>query len=343
MPTYRKTGNFFVPVVNQKDKPLMPTTLLRARRWINSDKATPFYKKGIFCVRLNVKPSDSKKEKIVIGIDPGSKREAFTVKSKAHTYLNILTETPYWVSKAVEVRRNMRRARRFRKCRRRPARFNNRRGTFLAPSTRARWQWKLRILDLLNSIFPITDIVVEDIAAKMLKNKRKWNASFSPLQVGKQWFYKRVKTFGKLQIKQGYETKELREQLGLKKSSSKLSDKFECHNVDSWVLANSLTGGHNKPDNKQLIKFVPLRFHRRQLHVFQFLKGGIRRNYGSTRSLGSKRGSLIRHRKYGLCYVGGNMDNRISLHCVKTGKRLCQNARREDCKFLSYSSVRKSI
>jgi len=39
----------------------------------------------------------------------------------------------------------------------------------------------------------------------------------------------------------------------LKKFKSKLADKFECHNVDSWVLANSITGGHIKPDNTERI------------------------------------------------------------------------------------------
>jgi hypothetical protein len=71
----------------------MPTTPSRAKRWIKSGKATPFWKKGVFCVRLNVEPSDTNRQPIAVGIDPGSKREAFTVKSQAHTYLNIQTHT----------------------------------------------------------------------------------------------------------------------------------------------------------------------------------------------------------------------------------------------------------
>ena len=90
----------------------MPTTILRARRWINSGKATPFYKKGIFCVRLNIEPSNNIKQDVCVGIDPGSKREAYTIKSEAHTYLNVLTKTPNWVKDAVKTRREMRRTRR---------------------------------------------------------------------------------------------------------------------------------------------------------------------------------------------------------------------------------------
>jgi RRXRR protein len=47
----------YVPVVDSNQRPLMPTTPARAERWIKSGKATPFFRKGIFCVRLNVEPS----------------------------------------------------------------------------------------------------------------------------------------------------------------------------------------------------------------------------------------------------------------------------------------------
>jgi hypothetical protein len=45
-----------VPVVDKTGKPLMPTKPSRARRWIKSKEATPFFKKGIFCIRLNRDP-----------------------------------------------------------------------------------------------------------------------------------------------------------------------------------------------------------------------------------------------------------------------------------------------
>jgi hypothetical protein len=40
----------FVPVVDQNQNPLMPTTLSRARRWIKSGKATFFWKRGVLGV-----------------------------------------------------------------------------------------------------------------------------------------------------------------------------------------------------------------------------------------------------------------------------------------------------
>ncbi|MBE9166574.1 RRXRR domain-containing protein, partial [Pleurocapsales cyanobacterium LEGE 06147] len=43
----------YVPVVDQNQVPLMPTTSARAKRWVKCGKATGFWKRGIFCVRLN--------------------------------------------------------------------------------------------------------------------------------------------------------------------------------------------------------------------------------------------------------------------------------------------------
>ena len=329
----------FVPVVDKNQKPLMPTKPSRARRWIKSGKATPFWKKGVFCVRLNIEPSDRKTQKIAVGIDPGSKKEAFSVKSEIHTYLNIQADAVTWVKDAVKTRREMRRFRRYRKTPCRKPRFNRAKGG-MAPSTKARWQWKLRICWWLSSIYPITDFVVEDITATTKQGKRKWNVSFSPLEVGKKRFYSELAKLGQVHILKGYETKELRDRYGLKKSSNKLKNDFKAHCVDSWVLANRSVGGHITPDLKEIIFVAPLRFHRRQLHALQPSKGGIRRPYGGTRSSGLKRGSYVKHPKYGVCFVGGTSNRHISLHSLTDGKRLTQNALPRECNFLTYASFR---
>ena len=340
----------FVPVLDSENRPLMPTTPSRAKRWIKSGKATPFWKKGVFCVRLNIEPSNTHRQPIAVGIDPGSKREAFTVKSKAHTYLNIQTHAVDWVKDHVESRRNMRRARRFRNTPCRKNRANRLVNKYRRPpSTKARWQWKLRIAKWLTLMFPISTFVVEDIKARTWKNARKWNVSFSPLGVGKQWFYAELEKIARVETKTGNDTYELRQLSELLKSKQKLSNKFEAHCVDSWVLANWCVGGHFKPDNTALIEVIPLEFHRRQLHRLQHAPGHIRSRYGGTLSAGFKRGSIVKHRKYGFCYVGGWQASptkkdptrkTISLHSLGTGKRLCQNSLSADCKFLSYNSWR---
>ncbi len=319
----------------------MPCHAARARELVRKGRAVKRFNRGIFYIQLLDRQTGDT-QPIAVGIDPGSKKEAFTVKSAQHTYLNIQADAVTWVKDHVETRRVMRRSRRSRKTPYRKMRVNRNQGQFrLPPSTKARWQWKLRIARWLAKLYPITCFVVEDIQAPTRKGKHgKWNQSFSPLQVGKDWFYDELAQIAPVDTVQGYDTKAQRDRLGLKKSSAKLSDKFEAHCVDSWVLANWVVGGHTAPDNKAVLFVTPLRFHRRQLHRLQSEKGGIRKPYGGTMSSGSKRGTWVKHPKHGVCYVGGTSNGRISLHSLESGKRLCQNAKPEDCEFLTLSSFR---
>lgn len=317
----------------------MPTNSRRARRWVKSGKATPFWKKGIWCVRLNIEPSARNIQPVAVGIDPGSKREGYTAKSASATYLNIQATSVDWVKARVESRRNLRRSRRSRNTPCRKPRWANRRKAKLAPSIRARWGLKLRVLSWLRKMYPVSAVIVEDIKARTLKNSRKWNVSFSPLEVGKNCFYAEIRSQGlELHTLSGWETKGLRDELGLSKAKAKLSERFESHCVDSWVLANWFTGGHTTVDDKTIVAVSPLKKHYRQLHVQNFAKGGVRKSYGSTRSMGFERGSIVIHPKYGECLVGGTRNGRVSLHDRTTNARLCQNAKPEDIHFRSFNS-----
>ena len=331
-----------VPVVSKTGKPLMPCHPARARDLVRRGKAVRRFNKGLFYILLTER-EDGATQPVAVGVDPGSKREAFTVKSAEHTFENIQTEAIGWVKDAVETRRNMRRARRFRKTPYREMRANRAvRAGRIPPSTRARWGLKLRLINWLASVYPITDVVVEDIAATTKPGKRRWNKSFSPLEVGKKWFYGEVAKRFTLTTKQGYATKTERDRLGLFKSSAKLSTRWDAHCVDSWTLANMAVGGHDGPDYVDMVLVVPLQFHRRQLHALQPAAGNVRRTYGSTRSMGFKRGTWVSHPKFGASYVGGTMDGRVSLHSIETGKRLTQSAKPKDVKMLCLSSWRLS-
>ena len=98
------------------------------------------------------------------------------------------------------------------------------------------------------------------------------------------------------------EVARLRKKHGLAKVKDKAEKSFYSHCVDAWVISALITGAAT-PNCLDIWYMVPLRFHRRQLHRFQPSKGGIRRRYGGTRSLGYKRGTLVRHSIYGLCYI----------------------------------------
>ena len=333
---YGDLQTMFVPVVDKHQNPLMPTKPSRARKWIRDKKATPFWKNGVFCVRLNADPSDRYFQEIVVGIDPGSKKEGFTVKSGSHTYLNVQADAHNKVGKKVAKRRELRRGRRSRKCPNRKQRKHTLSNRERIPAdTRARWDWKLRILEWLSKLYPITHVCVEDIKARTIQRAKKWNQSFSPLEVGKQWFYTAIEKRWKLRTLQGWETKEIRDRLGLKKSSKKLSETFDAHCVDSWCLAYHTVGGNQgSPDHTDIFCISPIPIRRRELHRQNPQKGGKRPRYGGTTWNGWVKNTLVKHVKHGLTRISGFGKQGISLYSLG-GKRLCQNAKIADCKVLT--------
>ena len=328
----------FVPVVDKNQRPLMPTKPSRARKWIRDKKATPFRKNGVFCVRLNIDPSDRYFQEVVVGVDPGSKKEGFTVKSEAHTYLNVQADAHSGVGKKVAKRRELRRSRRSRKCPNRKNRTNRLANTERVPAgTRARWDWKLRILNWLSKLYPVTYACVEDIKARTIERAKKWNTSFSPLEVGKQWFYAEIRKQWQLRTLQGWQTQEIRDRLGLKKSSKKLAETFDAHCIDSWCLAYHTVGGSGVPDNMDLLCVSPIPIKRRELHRQQEAKGGKRSRVGGTvLGQGLIKNTLIRHVKYGLTRLAGvNAKGLFSIYSMATHKRLTTGAKRSDFRVLT--------
>ncbi len=322
----------------------MPCTPAKARHLFKCGTAKPKWNKlGLLTVQLTYE-QDPTNQPLVVGIDPGSKFEGFSVVGSKETVLNLMVEAPDHVKKAVEVRRTMRRARRFRTWRR-PTRFQNRlnQKKRIPPSTRSRWEAKARIVAQLKKVLPLTDAIVEDVQAVTRPGKkRKWNASFSPVQVGKEHLYGLLRAMGlTVHLREGWQTKELREQHGLKKTSSKAKQSFDSHAVDAWVLAASISGAE-KPTCTRLWYVIPVRLHRRQLHRLQASTGGERKPYGGTRSLGRKRGTLIVHPKYGRTTVGSfdRAKHTISLHAYRTNKRVTQGAKVKECRVLTWVAWR---
>ncbi|GHO69511.1 hypothetical protein KSC_084030 [Ktedonobacter sp. SOSP1-52] len=322
----------------------MPCTPATARQLFKRGKARPKRNRlGLFFVQLCY-AQEPDNQPLVVGVDPGSKFEGFSVVGTQDTVLHLMVEAPTHIKDAMETRRTMRRARRHRKWRR-PKRFNNclNRKKRIPPSTRSRWEAKARIVAHLKSILPLTDAVVEDVQAATRNGKGgKWNLTFSPVQVGKEHLYRLLTGMGlQVHLKQGWETKQLREQYDLKKTKQKAKQSFDSHAVDSWVLAASVSGAE-KPTCQRLWYIVGAVLHRRQLHRLQASKGGERKPYGGTRSLGFKRGTLVSHSKYGLCTVGGfdRKKQTVSLHTYRTNKRLTQGAKPATCKVKTWVAWR---
>lgn len=325
-----------VSVLDKDKKPLMPCSEKRARKLLEKGEAKPYWSRGVFCIILQKEPSSRNYQDIAIGIDPGSKFEGFSVKSESHTLLNIQTEAKTDVKDKIKTRRTLRRSRRKRNTRYRPCRFNRSVGNRIPPSTKSRWVYKLSIINWIRKLYNITHVVVENVKAKAWKNAKKWNMNFSPIEVGKNFFRDEIK---KMNVDynefDGFETYEFRNSYGFKKNSKKSKKDFYTHCVDAWVLANQIVGGHIEVDNLRTLYLKPLKIFRRQLHVQNFSKGGVRKNYGSTRSMGLERRTLVKHPKYGLTLIGGTLKNRISLNSTSDNKRLCQNAKPEDLTILT--------
>jgi hypothetical protein len=333
-----------LPVVDTRGVALMPCTPAKARHLFKSGKARPKRNKlGLFYVQLCYE-QEPNNQPLVAGIDPGSKFEGHSVVGTNDTVLSLMVEAPNHVKDMVEARRTMRRARRGRKWRR-PKRFDNRlsRRKRRPPSTRSRWEAKARVIAQLKSIMPLTDVVVEDVCAETHKGKGgKWNGAFSPIQVGKEHLSHLLADMGlRVHLCQGYQTKELRDTYGLKKTKSKSQQSFDSHAVDGWVMAASVSGA-SQPTCTRLWYVVGAQLHRRQIHRLQVSKGGERKPYGTTRSLGLKRGTLVRHPRYGLSAVGGfdRKRNTISLHAYRTNKRLTQGAKVKNCQVLTWVAFR---
>ncbi len=326
----------FVPVKAKDGQILMPMHSARARKLIKRDEATPYWDNGIYCIRLNKEPSERKTQEIAVGVDPGSKKEGFTVKSKSHTYLNVQADAHTQVGKKVEKRRELRRGRRSRKCPNRKNRMNRLANQARIPAgTRARWEWKLRILDWLSGLFPIRHVCVENIKARTIKHAKKWNTSFSPLEVGKAWFYTEIQKRWELLTLQGWETKEIRDRLGLKKSSKKLAETFEAHCVDSWCLVYHRIGGKDRVDNRDVFCISPIPIIRRELHRQNPQKGGKRPRYGGTTWNRLVKNTLVKHVKHGLTRISGFGKTGISLYSLEGNQRLTQSAQESDFRVLT--------
>ena len=337
-----------IPILDKNNVPLMPCSEGRARILINSGRAIKYYQKGIQCIKLIGEPSARNYQEVVLGIDPGSKREGYTVLTKKAVVLNITSNTPDWIREKMETRRDLRKSRRQRKTPYRKMRLNrsvSKQKGRLPPSTKARWNAKLRIIKLLKRILLISSINIEDFSSRTFKRKLPVNQTIAIMQNGKNYFYEEIKKLGiELCISKGFSTHQHRIARGFPKltGKDKLSYKWEAHNVDSHCLAEMVLNNVEVKPDKRIHIITFLEHKRRQLHKQIPTKKNIRRRDGGTVSLGLSKGSVaIWKNKMG--YIGGYSDKKgISIHEIKTShlkmdNRFTRNAKKEDIKILYYT------
>lgn len=171
----------------------------------------------------------------------------------------------------------------------RQKRFDNRRQSKLPPSIRANRELELRVIDELSLIYPITTVAYEIVKARGDKG-------FSPVMVGQKWQLENLEGYGDVKQVEGWQTANVRQQLGLVKQKHSKGDAIPAtHAVDGIALACStfieygIIDRHSRgwkgdvtvtPAPFAVIRRPPVS--RRQLHLMVPAKGGIRRKYGGT-------------------------------------------------------------
>jgi hypothetical protein len=258
-----------VPVISPSDKPLMPTTASRARRWIKQGKAKPFWNVlGIWCVQLLVEPSGTETQDIVAGSDPVKRYSGIAVGSSKYTlfmsHLVLMGFIPKQgtaiagIKEKMSYRSMLRRGRRGRRIDRRKVfklrnhrqkRFSNRKKAKLAPSIRSNRQLEIRVISELAKIYPIKAIRVEKVRADVDRTSGRIGAKsgrgFSPVMIGQAWMIEQLSQIAPVTTIEGWQkdgngTSQIREYLKLvKNKSDKALQAPETHAVDAVAVAAS--------------------------------------------------------------------------------------------------------
>jgi hypothetical protein len=275
--------------------PLSPTTPARARKLLQAGVARKTWSKfGTFGIQLLV-PTRTETPLTTLGVDHGTKFEGVAVVCGEENVLAVKLDLPdkKKIVRKLAERRTLRRARRFRNCRRRPMRSQNRhRRGFLAPSQAVIVGSRLKVLGACLAIYPITLVGLEDV--RFNHAAKRWGANFSTVEIGKA----RIQAFflGQgvgLFCFNGWETQEIREKYGYGKIGDKAADRFEAHCSDALALSVEVGPGYRVEPGRFVVVDDTYRPVRRRLHDTQPAKGGVRAPYSRGTVCGLRKGLII--------------------------------------------------
>lgn len=284
-------------VSSKEGKPLTPTTNSKARKLLKAGQAKPVWNKfGKFGIQMLVETRQFV-PKTVLCCDFGTKFEGYSIVSGENNFNSMwLLPDKKKIMKKLEERSQLRRARRWRNCRRRECRSDNReREGFIAPSQRVMVDSRLKPIRELLKCYPVTNVAIEDVCFN--HRDHKWGANFSTVEIGKQAITDFVSSsVGRENVTffKGFETMQLRKELGLRKSSHKDSKTFHSHCVDSFSLGAKIAGC-TKPSLAVTVVDDTYRCVRRKLHDSQFSKGGVRHPYSTGNFKKVRKGTMCKH------------------------------------------------
>ena len=260
----------------------MPTIPAHARVMLRDGVAQARRNKlGLFYIQILI-PVGTATQPITLALDPGSKHEGVAVASNKQVEISVQVNLPDQTHKKMETRRNLRRARRYRKTPRRPERCNNRRhgGRYwIAPSQLAKVQARLKAVRELCRIYPVKQIVVENV--RHHPSIGKGAHFFSTAEIGKTMTFLELQKLAPLTVVESADTAAWRRWFGLTKiQGPNRPEVFEAQAVDAAAMLMGTTGC--ALGNPPFYVFTALRFSRRSLHRQTPPKGGARPRFGGT-------------------------------------------------------------
>jgi hypothetical protein len=201
---------------------------------------------------------------------------------------------------------------------------------WIAPSQKAKVDFRTNIVDELCRLYPVSRFAVEDV--RFNHYRKRWGKHFSTVEIGKAEFYKHLRTLGELTLHMGVETAALRERFGLPKNPVKRELTWTTHAVDAIAIGSADIGSVN-PHPPEFWVWKRFEYVRRQLHRLEPDRAGVRRRYGGSWSISPfRKGDVVLwHGR--LARVGGFMDGHgISLHSFGLkNKRFTQDANPNKC------------
>jgi len=326
----------YVPIVSASGTPLMPCKPGKARKLLTRSLAEKCWNKlGQFYLRLKFDPkSPNCGQHVCLAVDTGSKWDGMAVVTEKQVLTTAELVLPSRIAGKLEVRRQMRQFRRYRKTPRRAKRFDNRLRPegWIAPSQKAKVDFRVKIVDELCRLYPVDRFAVEDV--RFDHYRKRWGKHFSTVEIGKTKFYEHLRNRGHLSLYTGAETAEWRKKLGLPKNLCKSALKWDAHVSDAVAIGCAEMGCTN-PASPEFWVWKRFQTARRQLHRFKPSRGGVRRRYGGSLSIQpfKKADVVVWHGR--LVRVGGFIGRHLSLHAFTLkNERVTQNARPKDCTHL---------
>jgi len=295
-------------------------------------------KEGVFYIKMLI-PVGEEVQNMALSIDPGSKFDGYAVSGEREVALLGMAVLPSNIQKRMETRKMLRRNRRYKKCRRREARFDNRKRKdgWIAPSQLAKVQLRIRLMERLCKVYPITDIVIEDV--KFDHFHKRYGKYFSTVEIGKTKVYDAAKKLGNLWLPMGWDTAQARKDYGIKKCSQKSKIVPESHANDAWAMLCWLYGFKSDNTTEDFYIWRRQEYSRRQLHLQNPSIGNKRKKYGGTTNKNStfRKGDVINYRDRTIGYVGGWTDNGNTICLVGTDGNRIRQASKNTIKKLSCS------